>query len=100
MARLDRLEIAKAIVAPVIALFAAVVGWVLTDRYNATQLDVARRRNVADVEIARINAALRYMEFLRNIPEENAVQRRQAVAIAAPVLPPELAFRIAIDQLP
>lgn len=40
------------------------------------------------------------MELVRNIPEADAGQRRQAVAIAAPALPPDLAFRLAIDQLP
>lgn len=100
MARVDRLEIAKVVVAPAIALFVAVVGWVLTTRYNATQLDVATQRGAADIEIAQINAAMRYMELVRNIPEEEAGQRRQAIAIAAPVLPPNLAFRLAIDQLP
>jgi hypothetical protein len=99
-AKLDRMEIAKVVVAPLVALFVAAVGWFLTTRYNASQLEIASRRGAADVEIARINAALRYMEFLRNVPEENVAQRRQAVAIAAPALPPELAFRIAIDQLP
>jgi hypothetical protein len=100
MARIDRLEIAKVVVAPAIALFVAVVGWVLTTRYNTTQLDVAMQRGAADVEIARINAAMRYMELVRNLPEADAGQRRQAIAIAAPVLPPDLAFRLAIDQLP
>jgi hypothetical protein len=100
MARIDRLEIAKVVVAPAIALFVAVVGWVLTTRYNATQLDVATRRGAADIEIAQINAAMRYMELARNIPEGDASQRRQAIAIAAPVLPPNLAFRLAIDELP
>lgn len=94
MARVDRLEIAKVVVAPAIALFVAVVGWVLTTRYNATQ------RGAADIEIARINAAMRYMELVRNIPKGDAGQRRQAITIAAPVLPPDLAFRLAIDQLP
>ncbi len=100
MARIDRLEVAKVVVAPAIALFVAVVGWVLTTRYNATQLDVATQRGAADIEIARINAAMRYMELVRNLPEGDAGQRRQAIAIAAPVLPPDLAFRLAIDQLP
>jgi hypothetical protein len=72
MARVDRLEIAKVVVAPAIALFVAVVGWVLTTRYNTTQLDVATQRGAADVEIARINAAMRYMELVRNIPEADA----------------------------
>ncbi len=58
MARVDRLEIAKVVVAPAIALFVAVVGWVLTTRYNAMQLDVATQRGAADIEIARINAAM------------------------------------------
>jgi len=100
MARVNRFEIAKVVVAPAIALFVAVVGWVLTTRYNATQLDVATQRGAADIEIARINAAMRYMELVRNLPEGDAGQRRQAIAIAAPVLPPDLAFRLAIDQLP
>jgi hypothetical protein len=100
MARVDRLEIAKVVVAPAIALFVAVVGWVLTTRYNTTQLEVAMQRGAADVEIARINAAMRYMEVVRNLPEADVGQRRQAIAIAAPVLPPDLAFRLAIDQLP
>ena len=84
----------------ILALFIAVVGWVLAERYNTTQLEVAAQRSDADVEIARINAALRYMEFLRDVPEANTIQRRQAVAVAAPVLPPDLAFRLAVDQLP
>jgi hypothetical protein len=100
MARRDRLEIAKLLAAPLVALFVASVGWVLTTRYNASQLEIAAQRGAADIEIARINAALRYMEFLRNIPLENTAQRRQAVAIAAPALPPDLAFKIAVDELP
>lgn len=98
--RTDRLEIVKVVIGPGIALFVAVVGWVLTNRYNATQLEVATQRSQADVEVAQINAALRYMELLRNVPEENVAQRRQAVAIAAPILPPDLAFRLAVEQLP
>ena len=62
-------EIINILVAPAIALFIAFVGWMLTERYNETQLEVARQRNAAEVEVARINAALRYMEFIRSIPE-------------------------------
>jgi hypothetical protein len=100
MARVDRLEIAKVVVAPAIALFVAVVGWVLTTRYNATQLEVAKERGAAEIEIAQTNAAMRYMELMLSIPEEHAIQRRQTIAIAAPVLPPDLGFQLAIDQLP
>lgn len=100
MARVDRLEIAKVVVAPAIALFVAVVGWVLTTRYNATQLKVAKERGAAEIKIAQTNAAMRYMELMLNIPEEDAIQRRQTIAIAAPVLPPDLGFQLAIDQLP
>ncbi|GEM_PF-6644496 len=48
------------------------VGWVLTSRYNATELDVATERDTAAVEIARVNAAMRYMELVRNLSDEAA----------------------------
>lgn len=100
MAQLDRMEIAKIAVAPLVTLLIAAVGWVITNSYNATQLEISTRKNAADLEIAQINAALRYVESIRNIPKDELAQRRQAVAIAAPVLPPDLAFRLAVDQLP
>ena len=40
------------------------IGWVLTRRCNAIQLDVAIGRGAADVEIARIN-----MELVWNLPD-------------------------------
>jgi len=52
----------------------ATVGWVLTSRYNATQLDAATKRGAAGVEIARVNAAMRYMELVRNLRNEVAFQ--------------------------
>ena len=95
-----RLEIAKIAIAPAIALFVAIVGWVLTASYNSAQRELATQRAEADVEVARINAAIRYLELARSIPADDSVQRSQAISIAAPVLPPNLAFRLAIDQLP
>ena len=100
MERTDKLAIAKVILAPSIALFVAIVGWLLTSRYNATQLEVESKRGQANIEVARTNAAMRYIELIRNLPDAAQNQRRQAVAIAAPVLPPDLAFRLAIEQLP
>lgn len=97
MARAGRPELDKAIVAPAVALFFAVVSWVLTSREDATRLDVARQRGAADVEIAPIDAVRGHMELVRILPVADAGQRRQAVAIAAPARPRELAFRPAID---
>ena len=69
-------------------------------RYNETQLEIARQRNEAEIEIARTNAALRFMEILHALPEGATSQRHQALAIAAPILPPGIAFRLALEQLP
>ena len=100
MEKISGFDIAKILVGPAIALFVAIVGWGLTASYNSAQRDLATQRTEADIEIARTNAAMRYVELLRDIPEEEAVQRRLAISIAAPVLPADLAFRLAIDQLP
>ena len=62
-------RITKALIPPGIALFIALVGWILTEKFNATQLEVTKQRNSAELEVARINAALRYIEFLRSAPE-------------------------------
>ena len=99
MEKIGRLEIVKIVVAPAIALFVAIVGWALAASYNSAQRDLATQRAEADVEVARINAAMRYMELVRDIPERESVQRQQAISIAVPVLPPELAFQLAINQL-
>lgn len=90
----------KALINSGIALFVAIVGWLLTDRYNATQIEVTKQRNDAEIEVARINASLNYLEILGDLPEEAISARRQATAIAAPVLPPEMAFQLAIGELP
>ena len=97
---MTRWDITKTLVGPAIALFVALVGWVLTDRYNATQLEIANQRKDAETEVARINAALRYIELIGSLHEDDVSRQRQAVAIAAPVLPPEIAFRLAVEQLP
>ena len=73
---------------------------ILTAGYNETQLEIARQRNEAEIEIARTNAALRFMEILHALPEGATSQRHQALAIAAPILPPGIAFRLALEQLP
>ena len=93
-------EIVKTLVGPVVALIIAVVGAVLTGRYNDTQLRIADQRAHAEIEVTRINAALRYMEVLRGLPADDVSHGRQALAIAAPALPPEIAFRLAVGQLP
>ena len=100
MEKISRFEIAKIIVNSAIALFVASVGWSLTESYNSVQQDLATQRSESDVEIARINAAMRYMELVRDIPEGESVQRQQAISIAVPVLPPDLAFQLAINLLP
>lgn len=97
---MTRSETVKILVNPGIALFVALVGWLLTDRYNATQIEVTKKRNDAEIEIARINASLDYLRILGDLPEEAVTARRQAIAISAPVLPPEMAFRLAIGELP
>ena len=93
-------DIIKTLVGPAVALLVAFVGWVLTDRYNATQLKITKQRNDAEVEVTRINAALRYIELIGNLHNDDISGRRQAVAVAAPVLPPEIAFQLAAAQLP
>ena len=93
-------EIVKTFVTPLVALIIAGVGWKLTGSYNDTQLRIADQRADAEIEVTRINAALRYMEVLRGLPPDDDSQRRQALAIAAPALPPEIAFRLAAGQLP
>lgn len=97
---MTRLEIVKTLINPGIALFVALVGWLLTDRYNATQIEVTKQRNDAEIEIARINASLDYLRILGDLPEEAITARRHAIAISAPVLPPEMAFRLSIRELP
>lgn len=97
---MTRWEIAKALINPGIALFVAIVGWLLTEQYNATQIEVNRQRNSAEIEIARINASLNYLKILNNLPKEEVSARRRATAIAVPVLPPAMAFRLAIGELP
>ena len=82
-------EILKIAVAPVSAILIAIVGWTLTETYNSAQRD-----------LTRTNAAMRYVEVVSSMTEEGeANQRLQADAIAAPVLPPYLAFRLAINGL-
>ena len=93
-------RITKALIPPGIALFIALVGWILTEKFNATQLEVTKQRNSAELEVARINAALRYIEFLRSAPEPDPNLTNLAITIAAPVLPPEVAFGLAVDLLP
>ena len=78
----------------------AAIGWKLTDGYNKSQIQIARDNNAHEIEIARSNAALSYMSVLQEIPNEHVPARQQALAIAAPVLPPTIAFQQAVQQLP
>ena len=93
-------RITKVLIPPGIALFIATVGWMLTEKFNTTQLEVSKQRNSSELEVARINAALRYIEFLRSAPEPDPNLTNLAITIAAPVLPPEIAFGLAVDLLP
>src|SRR5712691_7696490 len=93
------LKYLKVIIAPLSAVIVAAVGWALTSAYNKTQFDIARGKNQADVEVARINAALSFANIYREIPDTDVQQKDQALAIAAPVLSPELAFDLAIKTV-
>lgn len=93
------LEYMKVVVAPLAAIIIAAVGWALTTAYNRTQLSISAEKNAADVEVARINAALSFANTYRQINSDDLEQRDQAVAIAAPVLGPDLAFDLAIKMV-
>ena len=97
---MKRWEIAKLLIGPGIALLIATVGWILADRYNDTQKAITSRQINAEIEISRVNAALRYMDTLSELSEANVVKQRQILAIVAPVLPPLIAFQLVIKQLP
>lgn len=92
-------EYLKIIIGPLAAVIVAAVGWALTSAYNKTQFDIAIEKNKADVEVARINAALSFANIYRQIPEADTQQRDRAIAIAAPVLSPELAFDLALRTI-
>ena len=86
----------RTLAGPLAAIVVGISGAILTGGYNKTQLEIARQRSEAEIEIARTNAALRFME----ISESDTSQRHQALAIAAPILPPDIAFRLALEQFP
>lgn len=95
----NKIEVAKLWVTPALTLVVAIVGWILTDRYNSTQIQIAEQRGKDEIEITRISAAMKFMELDSSFGKDDAIRRRHAFSIAAPVLPPDLAFRLAIDQV-
>lgn len=95
----EMIETIKTLVPAAITLLIAATGWILTDRYNKTQLEIARRKNEGELEVARANAALDYLRVVASIPAEDVNQRREALAVAISVLPSQMAFDLAVRNL-
>jgi hypothetical protein len=92
-------DIAQIGVAPLVTLIIAVVGWIITTRYNNTQLRIARDKNSADVEVAKVNASMQFLQVLEKIPQTEPEKRAQLIAVSVPILPPDLGADLAVAQL-
>lgn len=93
------LEILKIAVAPFVAFLIAVFGWVITAMFTESQQNIAREKNIADIEISKTNAAISFLQHLEKIPAKEPEKRARAIAVAIPVLPTEFAFDLALDSL-
>jgi hypothetical protein len=96
----------KDLAIPFIAVLVAVVGWYITAANNKTQADVAKtnaesakRKNEADVEIAKTNAAMAFLQLYDKVPESEPERRARLVAVSLPILPERSAFELALQNL-
>lgn len=96
---LKNIEVIKVILPLLTTSLIAAVGWNITSRHNATQLRIGEEKNLAELEIAKTNAGLRYLEIVKEISGQDAARLNEAQSIAVAVLPSELSFQILHDNV-
>lgn len=93
------IEVFRIAFAPVVALVIALVGWIITTSYNATQTRIAQEKNATDAEVARTNASIRFVELLDAIEPDDLERRSRLLSASYSVLPAHLAFDVAVQGL-
>lgn len=93
------INIMKIFVPLLVTFTISMVGWQITIDYNNSQLLIAEEKNAADIEVAHINASLEYIKLQKEIPSTDSTLRNQTKVIISSVLPPQLGFDIAIEEL-
>lgn len=93
-------DFVKPIIPITITLIISIFGWIITGKFNQSQLTITENKNRADKEIAQINASLSYIKLMTEISDSSINLKQQAKTIIAPALPYESGFYIAINELP
>lgn len=99
-AKRDWQDLAKSYVPVVVTLLVAIGGWWITSSHNAAQVQLKNTEQQTTRAASEATASLAYLQFLARYPPPTEEQQDQALVAVAAVLPPELAFSLAVKRLP